>query len=368
MAAGQAILLALHLFKKEQKQLPNKILGILMLLYAVDLMSVTFKMSGYWKTYPHLIGITATVPYLYGPMLYLFAKAISEKMVKLRGIDYLHFLPFIIMNIWGLPNVYFQNAEFKLGLLTGATNDPIISMIGMFIPFVGIIYVFFASKVFLNYRKKIKENFSNIDQINMEWLRYFIIGNGVVWSFVIVAYLVHNYFPEWFEHSWIIYIPVSIFIYVIGYISLSKQSSYLVSSAEIIKVPPSPAYSKSGLTNHQADLIIEKLEKVMKHEKTYRNNLLKLQDLSNIIDVPTHHLTEILNTRLKQNFYDYINKFRVLEVKNLIEDDKDKKQNLLTLALEAGFSSKSSFNSIFKKQTGLTPSQYRMESANKSAA
>ncbi len=360
MAAGLSFLLAVHFLTKDQKQLPDKLLGIIMFLFSADLMFVYVQITDYWKTHPHLIGLTATVPYLYGPILYLFAKSISEKINRLRQIDYLHFLPFVIMNIWGLGNVYFRDAEYKFGLITNSTDEPIISILGMCIPVVGIIYVFFSSKVFYNYRKRIKENFSNIDQINMEWLRYFLIGNGVVWSFVILAYLVSENLPEWFRHNWLIYIPLSVFIFVIGYISLTRKSSYLVNSAEIIQ-ETTPAYSRSGLTDSQADDIIERLYKIMQHEKPYKNSSLRLQDLSNSLNIPPHYLTEILNTRLKQNFYDYINKFRVDEVKSLIEQDRNKKYNLLNLALEAGFSSKSSFNSIFKKHTGLTPSQFRSE-------
>jgi AraC-like DNA-binding protein len=368
MAAGLAILLGIHLLKVKEKKLPNMILGISMLFYAVNLLDVFSIISGYSKQHPHLTAVTAVFPYIYGPLLYLFAKSISEKLEKFSRKDYLHFLPFIILTIIGFPLYFLRDAEFKLAMANGTADAPVLSFVGMFIPVAGIIYVVLSARIFNNYRKKIKQNFSNIDRINMEWLRYYIWGSGAVWFFVVVAYSVEHFLPKWFIPNLIIYVPVSGFIWWISYISLSKQSSYLVNSAEIEKEPITPAYSRSGLTDEQAELTIVKLQSLIQTEKPYKNSSLKLQDLSGILDVPPHYLTEILNTRLNQNFYDYINSFRVEEVKRLIKEDKDKKFNLLSLALEAGFSSKSSFNSIFKKHTGLTPSEYRNQSAAKNAA
>jgi AraC-like DNA-binding protein len=70
-------------------------------------------------------------------------------------------------------------------------------------------------------------------------------------------------------------------------------------------------------------------------------------------------LSQLINDGLGDNFYDFVNKYRVDEVKRLMTDPKAKNFNLLGIALEAGFKSKSTFNLIFKRFTGLTPSEYR---------
>jgi len=368
MGAGQGFLMGIHLLSKKQNKIPNKLLGILMIAFALNLLDVFLIVSGQYVKYPHLLGITSVFPYVYGPLMFLFAKSTAEKLEKLSFGDYLHLLPFVILMIIGLPLYFLKSAEFKMGMAAQTVDAPILSAIGMFIPVVGVFYVYLSSGVLLKYRRRIKQSFSNIDQINLEWLQHFIWGNGIVWLFVIIAYSIQPILPDWFMPNLIIYIPVASFLFWIGYISLSKQSSYLVNSADVLKLPQAPAYSKSGLTDEQANSTVGKLISLVEEKKLYKESSLKLQDLSDALEVPAHHLTEVLNTKVKQNFYDFINSYRVEEVKVLIENDPEKKYNLLSLALDAGFSSKSSFNSIFKKHTGLTPSEYRSKSLKSRAA
>jgi AraC-like DNA-binding protein len=86
---------------------------------------------------------------------------------------------------------------------------------------------------------------------------------------------------------------------------------------------------------------------------------LTLSQLAERVAIPSHHLSQLLNERLGLSFFDYVNRLRVEEVKRLLLDPKKDGQSILDLAFEAGFSSKSSFNSIFKRSTGYSPSAYR---------
>ncbi|MCB0806841.1 MAG: AraC family transcriptional regulator, partial [Bacteroidales bacterium] len=85
---------------------------------------------------------------------------------------------------------------------------------------------------------------------------------------------------------------------------------------------------------------------------------LSLQKLSEMTNIPPHHLSQVINELLDKNFYEFVNGYRVDEVKRLIEKNQGQKYTLLSLAHDSGFNSKSTFNSIFKKYTRLTPREY----------
>jgi len=77
-----------------------------------------------------------------------------------------------------------------------------------------------------------------------------------------------------------------------------------------------------------------------------------------MLGVLPNHLSQIINQYEEKNFYDFVNSYRVEEFITLAKKDIDKNFNLLGLAYEAGFNSKSSFNQVFKKITGKTPSEF----------
>ena len=96
----------------------------------------------------------------------------------------------------------------------------------------------------------------------------------------------------------------------------------------------------------------------MDNQKLYLDEKLTLPKLASELDILPNYLSQVINERYGKNFYDYINTFRVAEFQKIIQDPKKRHYTLLTLALECGFNSKSSFNKYFKKSTGQTPSEY----------
>ena len=97
----------------------------------------------------------------------------------------------------------------------------------------------------------------------------------------------------------------------------------------------------------------------MDEEQPYLRGDLTLGDLSNELSISAHNLSEVINTRLGKNFYDFVNGYRVQEVQRKLTNPAHKHFTIMALAYDAGFNSKSAFNSFFKKATGMTPSEYR---------
>ena len=100
----------------------------------------------------------------------------------------------------------------------------------------------------------------------------------------------------------------------------------------------------------------------MSTSKPFLDSELTLPQLAKELNISSHSLSQILNDRLGYNFFDFINQYRVEEVKARLDDPKFENLTLLGIALDSGFNSKSAFNRVFKSFTGLTPSQYKSSS------
>ena len=96
----------------------------------------------------------------------------------------------------------------------------------------------------------------------------------------------------------------------------------------------------------------------MEQEKLYRETDLTLQNLADKIQLPSYQVSQAINEGMKMNFYDLVNGYRVEEAKRLLLDEKNKNFTILSVGFEAGFNSKTTFNTVFKKFTGLTPTEF----------
>lgn len=135
---------------------------------------------------------------------------------------------------------------------------------------------------------------------------------------------------------------------------------YQLSSLQTVAQPillPSKKYANSSLEEKDKVLILQRLSLEMDKNKLFRDSDLSLERLSTALNIPKSHLTEILNNTLGMNFYQYINHRRVEDAKEEIRLQTD--SNLISIAFDCGFKSKSTFNKYFKELTGLSPSEYR---------
>lgn len=117
-------------------------------------------------------------------------------------------------------------------------------------------------------------------------------------------------------------------------------------------------YQKSGLNDRQLDTYETMLVEFIEHSKIYLDPELSLEELALRVKIPKHHLTQLLNDRFKNNFYAFINEYRIAEAIRILESSSEG-LSILSLSYDCGFNSKSSFNNYFKKITGHTPSAYR---------
>ena len=158
-----------------------------------------------------------------------------------------------------------------------------------------------------------------------------------------------------------------IFIICFGFFTIRQKAIF--GDTDRIKMKDDPdleitkKYEKSGLKRAEADNYFIALEKYMREEKPYLDPEMTISDLSIKLGIQRHYLTQIINERLQKNFFMYVNEYRVREAKKMMDDEKLKDYTLLRIAYESGFNSKSGFNTIFKRLTGYTPSEYKKKTS-----
>ena len=367
LGALQGFLLALFLFThKERKKASNRVLAWLILLFSVNLL-VPELTRNFYTRFPHLISSSDSLLYLFGPLIYFYTILLTGKSNKLTKRDLLHFIPFALGTLIMVP-FYMQGADAKLrhAIDVQVNGLPTSFVIGWSLECLHIaVYMFFSIRIILQYRLRIKESFSNLQKINLQWLYYILIGNMVIWvldSAILISYLFGAQ-PESFSTvSHIFGYMTGVFIYVIGYRALKHPEVFSqILEASVNKRPVETKYYRSGLNSIKAEEYKTLLKDFMEDESPYLNSDLTLTELSDSLSIPNNHLSQVINEKFGYNFFDFVNGYRVKEAQAWLKDPIKRNATMLEIAFESGFKSKSTFNAAFKKHTAQTPSEYKKE-------
>jgi AraC-like DNA-binding protein len=218
--------------------------------------------------------------------------------------------------------------------------------------------------VLKKHRTAIESEFSDLEGKTLRWLHVFLhVFGGFL--LLLVLTLVIAFHTDYYEKiDTIVCLGLSVTIFVLGYFGLRQDEIFSPATSlsdlqqgETVQVPsPNKTNGESAKPNEEQ---LQKLQVHLETAKPYLNDALTLTELARQIGTTRNQLSFLINSVYGENFYSFVNKFRVEEVKRLITDPKNKNFTILSLAYEAGFPSKSSFHTIFKKFTGLTPAEYR---------
>lgn len=372
LGATQGLLLSALIFQKHRKLYANHFLSLLMFLYSIMLVQMLLTDLGFDKKYPQFLYAFLGFSFLIGPLHYLYAKSLIRFSALMKKLDWLHFIPFLFVQIYFLSFMF----KTKKEALSVYDNQPLFDEALLFLIYnwliilQAMIYLILTILLINRYSKNIKNVFSTIEKIKLTWLK--IITFAVI--FVLSLFLIENLLmlfsirvSHHFNLTSLIYATL---IYVLGYIGLSKSEifsapnlaksmSQMQSQNALQKEQAPPRYEKSGLNPRKAKEYVNALLKLMETEKPYQNSELTLPQLAEKLAISPHNLSEVINTQLKQNFFDFINQYRVEEVKQAFSAPDKQHLKILAIAFDAGFNSKTSFNTIFKKEVGVTPSEFR---------
>ena len=357
-----AFFLSLLLTAKKDKSLPDIILAIWLSIIGVHLTSYYLYSLDFWSKYPHLIGITLPIPLLHGPMLFLYVLYSFRDETEIRKVDYLHFAPALLSWLYMCRFYFFYSPEEKIMVDKGLIDDfsvfTTISLVAFIVS--GLVYPVLAYLWIGKYEKLKDDNFSYDNRISLNWLKYCIYGTGLLYLTAAAVIILQDGFNIAFSFNadFIFYIMVVFYVICIGYFGIRHQNIFTEKdkNIQLVKARPKGEYKKSGLKPEVAENIHQRLEKLMRQEKPYTNPKLTLSELAGSLDVSPNHLSQIINQYANLNFHDFVNQYRIEEF--IEKATTNKNFSLFAHAMDAGFNSKSSFNYVFKKQKGTTPSKY----------
>ncbi|HEX9655012.1 MAG TPA: helix-turn-helix transcriptional regulator [bacterium] len=361
-AAAQGLFLGLVLMTHRRgNQRANRMLAILILLLSIRLLEIV----GYWTRYllefPHFWLTTAAFPFLFGPLLFFYARFLTSENFKIGKRALLQLLPFALYLGWLMP-YYRLSTEIKLRILERALAFQNYELPWLyFVIFMlqvshMLFYTWLTLRLIKKHAQTVKGAVLSIEKISLRWLRNLTCGFGVFVTLTLLYVVCLQFgFPYSRALDALVLIAMAGQIYVIGYVTLRQPEIF----SGHVPLRNAPKYEKSALAPAHAEAHLSNLIQAMEAEKLFVNNDLKLHDLARRLDMSPHHLSQIINEKLGQNFFDFLNHYRVEEAKRWLIDPERQHYTILSISQEVGFNSKASFNNAFKKHTGMTPSQFR---------
>ncbi|MDH5398156.1 MAG: helix-turn-helix domain-containing protein [Cyclobacteriaceae bacterium] len=366
IAIAQGILITVLIFHRYSALYPNRFLGSLMLIFSLSLVHVYLEEQGIYG--PMTIGtLLPAVIFLLGPLHYLYTKYLVHQPRKFEKAEMLHLAPFVIIAGFVLMVSGGWIPQYYGSILLEEQESGFIAINWLYVGHV-LTYYALTMRELAWYSDRIRQVFSSIESIRLHWLRlltYLAIAVVLIFLTENILNLLHFNLSA-FHLSTVL---GAIYVYGMGYFGISRTPVFKNTVMEEVTrdLPDDYSgdkqnqvkYGRSGLSDEKAKTYAEKLAKLMKENQLYLDSNLTLQQLAQEAGISTHYLSQIINSHFGYNFFDFVNEFRVNYVINNLINEKKKHLTILAIGLEAGFNSKTTFNTIFKKFTGKTPSQYR---------
>jgi AraC-like DNA-binding protein len=345
---GVAVFIEFLLISKKRKSAPDQILTLWMFLVLLHLFVSYLFITGDVYRFPLVLGIEQPFPLLHGVFLYLYVSSLTEQLPENRKVLVLHLAPAIAVYLYLIPFFVFP-ADQKIEVYRnhGAGYEAFNTLRRYAISLSGIVYVTWSALLLKRHRNNIRDQFSDLEKVNLQWLQILTFGMGGIWFLVI-----------FFRSEILVLAGMVVFVFLIGFFGVRQADIF-----RSIRLPAEgdeqkKKYTKSGLTEEASGALHQELKRLMAEEALYKKSDLSINDLSSRLGVHPNYLSQIINQREEKNFYDFVNTYRLEEFKRLAAMPKNQQFTLLSVAYDCGFSSKSSFNRYFKKATGKTPSEY----------
>ncbi len=335
------------------------VLSALMVLLAL---SVVYPLL--FTAWPALSSVHAVVviepfQFLMAPLIGLYVRLLLVPDYRPRPIHLLHLLPFGLIGILSLLPIPPAGHARMQGFVPTATE-----ILWALLVIQAFLYLVPVTRLLFRYRHSLRDQESNLAGIDLSWLRWFVhafLALTTVYALLLVAAL-HG--PRELPVRGYLSLALTVVVFVVGQRALLQRRLPAVEGLGMPTAAPrreamAASPSRLVVSAEEAAEIKARLQRAMEVDRLYLDPELSLSDLVKRVGATRNEVSYVINRHLGKNFYDYVNEYRVRDVVRRLNEGAGETLKITAIAFDAGFNSKPAFNAVFKKHTGLTPSEYR---------
>ncbi len=350
-------------FVKSKNRKSNILLSIALLILAyLDFLNIV--VGNHYAIYKYLIYTPHICVYAVWPVMYFYFLSNLNKRIKINFKIIFHFIFVIFLIIRYIMYLFLLDEQKEKFIRVEFSKTHLeFQIILLFLYFVIVpIYVILSFIACIKEKNIKKDYYSTLDDIKYNWIFQFLIVLLAVNILVIILIFLDIVSYKYF-HNYAPIITFMIFLYMI-YKSLSSSNIF----NDFTEFKENLSDLKD---NNRHPLIIKELDNIESHReriikyfidnKPFLKPELNISNLARDLEIPSYILSYIINKGFKKNFFDFINSYRIEEVKKRLVSPEYKNLKIESIGHDSGFNSRASFYQIFKKYTDLTPSEYRMK-------
>ena len=316
-------------------------------------------------------------PFLAGPLLYFYIRSFKETITWRKAIP--HLLPFIA--IFFVAGWYLGSMAEKYPLAKEVPAEAVQTPFAIMFNVVKLsqmgLYYWLSRRSVRSYRRSIRQLFSETSRIDQNWIQWLINGYILFIIATLGVFSMMYKYPDNFYLWALIYVALlTPYIYMATFKGITQSTIWQIqpgknkenieeemeeASKEIMAETKENKTKQvtTATDDSRVNEITSRIVAAMEKDKLYQEPELSLQNLADKLLYPSYQVSQAINEGMKKNFYDLINGYRVEEAKRLLVDEKSRNYTILSVGFEAGFNSKTTFNTVFKRFTGCTPTEFR---------
>ena len=353
IGAAQAALLALALWRRLANPQANRLLAAWLAIVGLDLAIKAAYLAAPGPALFPAYRFVALFPFLYGSLFYLYVRALTTA----RGLalrDLVHVAGYACVLSIAMVQLALQPAgDWPL---LGRWTDPLLFVYSLS-------YVIAALVRLQRYRRALLQRRSNADRMSLRWLVTLAIGQIVIWCIAGAQELIRIPYVDYY----LIYGAVAAWVCVVGWFSLGQPPviDEPLEQGRQARVDDAREHAGDGGARDDDPRFPDveaRLAQLMARDALYREPALTIGQVAKRSGYPEYLISAVINRRLGGNFWDYVNRHRIEDACACLANRNDDR-TILEIAYACGFTSKSTFNAAFKRQTGQTPSTFRQHHA-----